>query len=257
MILCLDVGNGQIFGGLYDHHANLKLRFRRRSVKNASSDELGLFLRSVLRENNYQVEEIKKIGICSVVPDVIYSLNNACQNYFQVEPFLLRPGVKSGLQIKYRNPIELGADRIANSIAAIVLHPNKNILIVDLGTATTFCAISSKKEYLGGAILPGVKIAMESLVKNTAKLPTVEIIRPVNACGRSTVECIQSGLYYSNVGMLKELSSQLTEECFKGERPIIIGTGGFSGLFADSQLFDEINPNLVLFGIYQSLLMNS
>lgn len=152
MVLCLDVGNTQIHGGVFNKE-ELILQFRRTSRQHYSSDELGVFFRTVLRENNIEPEVIKRISVCSVVPDINHSLRSACLKYFRTEPFFLKPGVKTGLKIKYRNPLEVGTDRIANAIAVTHLYPNKNIIVVDFGTATTFCVISKSKEYLGGIIL--------------------------------------------------------------------------------------------------------
>jgi type III pantothenate kinase len=174
MILSLDVGNTTIHGGVFDGDT-LKAQFRRTSEFRASSDELGIFLRSVLRENDIDPTQITHIAICSVVPDAIHSLRNACLKYFKINPFLLQAGVKTGLKIKYRNPLEVGADRIANSIAGTLLYPDKNLLIVDFGTATTFCAITKEKDYLGGVIIAGLKISMEALETKTAKLPSVPV----------------------------------------------------------------------------------
>ncbi len=257
MILTLDVGNSQIFGGVIDNEKIL-LRFRKTSKTGASSDELGLFLRSVLTENGFKPDSITKIGLCSVVPDVIYSLRGACRKYFNITPFILQPGVKTGLKVKYRNPIEVGSDRIANSIAAINLYPNKNIIIVDLGTATTFCAINSSKEYLGGSIIAGMRLSMESLEAKTSKLPSVEIVPCTEALGRSTIESLQSGLYFGHLGQMKELISRLTNECFDPkEKPYVIGTGGFAGLFEIEKIFDVIHADLVLIGLLKALHMNT
>lgn len=260
MILTLDVGNSQIFGGVFDGpigKEKLKLRFRKTSKTGASSDEIGIFLRSVLRENGMDPTEVKKIALCSVVPDVVHSLRNACKKYFNLNPFLLQAGVKTGLKINYRNPLEVGADRIANSIAAVNLYPQKNLIIVDLGTATTFCAVSSEKEYLGGSIVAGLRLNMEALESQTAKLPSVEIIQMDQALGRSTVESIQSGLYFGHVGTIRELSEQISKECFEGEKPYIIGTGGFASLFDKAKVFDAVQPDLVLQGLLQSLKLNT
>lgn len=257
MILLLDVGNSQIFGGLLDPATReLKLRFRRNSKSGGSSDEIGLFLREVLRENGFDPASVKRIGICTVVPDVMYSIKRACAKYFGTEPFVLQAGVKTGLKIKYRNPLEVGADRISNSIAAVARYPGKNLIIVDLGTATTFCVVTADKEYLGGAILPGLKIGAEALGMKTAKLPSVEIVRPEEAVGRSTIESIQSGLYYGHVGAVKELIARMQKEAFRGERPFVIGTGGFSRLFENEGIFDVELPDLVLAGLYEALKMN-
>lgn len=255
MILALDVGNSQIYGGVFDDDKK-KLSFRKNSKQGSSSDELGVFLRSVLRENNLRSEDIHQIVICTVVPDLQYSLRGACVKYFNLQPFVLQAGVKTGLRIKYRNPLEVGSDRIANAIGAVERYPNQNLLIVDLGTATTFCAINSEKDYLGGTIIAGLRISMESLESKTAKLPSVEILKPVSALGRSTVESIQSGLYYGHGGAIKEICSQLTNECFGGKKPYIIGTGGFAHLFEGEKLFDVILSDLVLNGLLVALKLN-
>jgi type III pantothenate kinase len=255
MILCLDVGNTQIHGGVYKDE-ELISQFRKTSRQQFSSDEFGVFFRSVLRESKIDPDLIKDISICSVVPDLNHSLRNGCLKYFSKNPFFLRPGVKTGLKIKYRNPLEVGADRIANAIAAIHLYPNKNLIIVDFGTATTFCVINKSKEYLGGIIIPGLKISMEALENQTAQLPIVEIRKVEDVIGKSTVESIQSGLYHGQIGMVRELKSKITKEAFKDEDPVVLGTGGFSRLFEYENLFHKIIPTLVLQGLHQAYLMN-
>lgn len=256
MILTLDVGNSQIYGGLFDKD-KMVLSFRRSSKGGSSSDETGVFLRTVIRENGLDPSLIRQIAICSVVPEVIYSLRGACMKYFNINPFILQAGVKTGLKIKYRNPLEVGADRIANSIAATHLYPGKNLIIVDMGTATTFCALTKEKDYLGGSIVAGLRLSMESLEANTAKLPSVEIVSMHEALGRSTIESLQSGLYYGHLGTIKELSERITRECFQGEKPFIIGTGGFAYLFEKEKVFDVILPDLVLKGMLIALQYNS
>lgn len=256
MILALDVGNSQIYGGVFDKDKML-LSFRRTSKTGSSSDEIGVFLRTVLRENNIDPSKVKQIAFCSVVPDVIYSLRGACKKYFDINPFILQAGVKTGLKVKYRNPVEVGADRIANSIAATQLYPNQNLIIVDLGTATTFCAVSKDKDYLGGSIVAGLRLSMESLEAKTSKLPSVEIVAMTEALGRSTIESIQSGLYYGHIGTIKEISERISRESFDGDKPFIIGTGGFANLFEKEKIFDVVIPDLVLKGLLYSLKMNA
>lgn len=256
MILCLDVGNSQIFGGVFEND-KIKLRFRKISTQGASSDEYGLFLKSVLRENGLDPKQIKQIAICSVVPDLVHSLKNCCKKYFNLNPFILQPGVKSGLKIKYKNPVEVGADRIANAIAATQIHKNKNLIVIDFGTATTLCAITKKQEYLGGVILAGLKISMEALETRTAKLPKVEIVKTEDVLGRSTVESIQIGLFHGHYASCKYLTEQLKKQYFKGEDVIVIGTGGFSTMFEDTDLFDQIAPDLVLQGMHVALKNNA
>lgn len=255
MILCLDIGNTQLYGGLFKE-GEVVFRFRKVMNKGISSDEIGIFLRSVIKENGFDSTDISRIAYCSVVPDLNHSINNSCRHYFGLEPFSLKQGAKTGLKIKYTNPGEVGADRIADAIGAYTRHPGKNIIIVDFGTATTIEVLTKDREYLGGAIVPGLKIAMQSLEERTAKLPKVEIVRPTRACGRTTIESIQSGLYYGNLGIIKEITKTITKENFHGEKPLILGTGGFSGLYRDSGVFDEIIPDLVLDGIYKAQELN-
>jgi type III pantothenate kinase len=256
MILALDVGNSQIFGGIFEND-KLKFRFRKTSKTGTSSDEIGLFLRSVLKENDVDHQSVKKIVLCSVVPEVVHSLKNACKKYFSLTPFVLQAGVKTGLKIHYRNPLEVGADRIANSIAAVNLHKEKNLIIIDLGTATTFCAITKNKDYLGGSIMAGLRLSMEALENQTARLPSVEITAIQEALGRSTAENIQSGLYFGHLGAMREMIARLSKECFADEKPFVIGTGGFSSLFEKEKIFDSIQPDLVLQGLLLSLKMNT
>lgn len=258
MILTLDVGNTTIHGGLFDGE-NLIFQFRRTSNVHASSDELGIFLRAVLRENNADASLIKHIAICSVVPDAIHSMRGACQKYFGLNPFLLQPGAKTGLKIKYANTLEVGADRIADAIAGIHLYPNRDLIIIDFGTATTIEVVNRHAEYLGGVILAGMRISMEALEARTAKLPTVEIAR-VDAnrvLGRSTVESIQSGLYFGTIGQIREFITRFSNECFDSrEKPLILATGGFAGLFESAGLFDAVHPDLVLKGLFIAHRMN-
>lgn len=262
MILGLDVGNTQIYGGLFkklpgrDKASDMLVSFRKTSKGGSSSDEIGIFLRSAIRENGFDPKDIKHIALCSVVPEVVYSLKGACRKYLDIDPFVLQAGVKTGLKIKYRHPLEVGADRIANAIAGAQLYPGKNLIIVDMGTATTFDVVNSDNEYLGGAIVPGLKLGMESLESRTAKLPSVEIIAAKEAVGRSTVESIQSGLFFGHIGQIREISDRITKECFGKNRPVLIGTGGFSALFEKEKIFDVILPDLVLQGLLIAYEMN-
>lgn len=255
MIVCLDTGNTQIHGGVFDG-TELVMQFRKTSRQQFSSDEMGLFFKAILRENNVDPGQVNGISICSVVPNLNHALRAGCLKYLNVDPFFLKPGVKTGLKIKYRNPLEVGSDRIANAIAALSRHPGKNLIVIDFGTATTFCVISKTKEYLGGIIVPGVKISMEALERETAQLPTVEIVSVDHVIGKSTVESIQSGLYHGQIGMVRELIRKISYESFQDETPLVIGTGGFSRLFEGTGLFNEIVPTLVLEGLYEAFTLN-
>ncbi|MES2697930.1 MAG: type III pantothenate kinase [Verrucomicrobiota bacterium] len=254
MLLCLDIGNSQLHGGVFD--GGLRLQFRKTTHPLGSSDEFGVFFTAVLRENGIDPQAIKRAAICSVVPTALYPIRSACLKYFKTEPFVLQAGVRTGLKVKYRNPHEVGADRIAGAIGAALRYPAKNFIVVDCGTATTFDVVTAAGDYLGGAILPGVGISVEALAGKTAKLSTVEITRPAVTLGRSTVESIQSGVYHGHVGAIRHLVQDLAREAFAGERPVVIGTGGFARLLDAERLFDEVVPELVLLGLKQAEELN-
>lgn len=255
MILTIDVGNTSTTFGLFEGEKNV-LQFRRFTNIHSSSDEIGLFMREALRENNFDRTQIKKIGICSVVPSINYSLASACSKYFGIDPLFIQAGIKTGLKLKYSNPKEIGADLISAAIGAVHLYPAKNLVIVDLGTATTLELVSKDQEFLGGSILPGLKISVDALATGTAKLPSVEIAKPKQISGNTTTEAIQVGLYYGNAGAIKEICKKYQEEIFANEKPLVIGTGGFAKIFSDYNLFDYIIPELVLLGVKCAIEMN-
>jgi type III pantothenate kinase len=252
LLLCVDVGNTLILGGVFEG-GELKATFRRSSSIRASSDEFGLFFRSALRENGIDPQAIRMAGICSVVPDVLHSLRNSFRKYFRFEPLLLQPGVKTGLKIRYRNPLEVGSDKIANALGGVTRFPGRNLIIVDFGTATTLCAVSKEREYLGGVITPGIHSSMAMLESKTARLPAVEIIRPGQVLGRSIVESIQSGLYFGTLAAVRSLAALVAEEQFAAERPVILGTGGYGRLFEDENFFDAFLPELPLIGLRRAI----
>lgn len=254
MMLCIDAGNSHIYGGVFIDDT-IALRFRHTS-KVSTSDEMGIFLKTVLRENQCAPEAIRDIAICSVVPQLDYSLRSACIKYFSIDPFILQAGVKTGLNIKYRNPVDVGADRIANSIAAVEAWPSQNIIVIDFGTATTLCVINAQKEYWGGVILPGVRLSVDALSNNTAKLPGVEIIKPNQVVGRSTIESIQSGIFFGALGACRELITRIKNESFAGQDVVVLATGGFASLFDNQGIYDYLVPDLVLQGVRQAAIMN-
>ena len=165
MKLSLDVGNSQIYGGIFDD-SGLQSRFRKITQRGASSDELGLFFRQVVRENGHDPAAVSAVGFCSVVPDLNHSLVNACRRYFDLEPFILRAGLKTGLKIRYKNPAEVGADRIACAVGAVDRYPGEDLVIIDFGTATTIEGVNAEREYLGGVIVPGLSISMRPRAKH-------------------------------------------------------------------------------------------
>jgi len=249
MILCLDVGNTHIFGGLYVD-SKLQFQFRYPSSMPSTSDQLGIFFKSVLRENGIDPLAIKKVALCSVVPSLQYTIRAAFLKYFSLEPFFLQPDSLPELQIAYKNPHEIGMDRLSNALAAVHAFPGKNIIVIDLGTATTFDVISLDKTYLGGVIMPGVQISMKALYENTAKLSAVNIVKPNVIIGQTTIANIQAGLYYSHLGALREIIKRVTMDQFQKSPPTVIGTGGFAYLFEEEKIFTVIIPELVLEGLY-------
>lgn len=255
MLLALDIGNTQVFGGVFDGDKIL-LKFRRTSRDQGSSDEYGLFLKNSLRENGIKPEAIKHIMLSSVVPDVNHTIASACIKYFGIRPLILEAGVKTGLKILVHNPQELGADRVANAVGALELYKNQNLVVFDFGTANTACILSKNKEYLGGLITPGIRLSMEVLEERTAKLPTVEIKVPQTMLGKNTIEQIQAGLYYPVLGMVKEVVKEAID-VFQGDQPLVIGTGGFSRMFEKSGIFDVIESDLVLLGLRRIFMLNS
>jgi type III pantothenate kinase len=211
----------------------------------------------VIRENGCSAEQITTVAICSVVPSLEYSLRAACIKYLSIEPFFLQSGVKTGLNVQYKQPGDVGADRIANAIAATQQFPAKNLIVIDFGTATTFCVINKQKTYFGGAILPGMRLFVEALSKHTAKLPMVDIIKMDHVVGRSTVESIQSGTFYGALGACRELVTRMKQEQFPQQDVLVLATGGFASLFEHSQLYDHLVPDLVLHGIRIAAQLNA
>ncbi|MFV9924705.1 MAG: type III pantothenate kinase [Francisella endosymbiont of Hyalomma scupense] len=248
MIVCIDIGNTHIFGGIFIGD-QIKYNFRYPSTTPCTSDTLGIFLLSFFERKKLDVEVIEAVVLSSVVPHLEYSVNSACKKYLGITPLELKPGIKTGLKLDIKNPLDLGADRVANSIAAISHFPSRNIIIVDFGTATTICAISENKAYIGGVILPGINLSMESLSQKTAKLSNVTISRPSSALGKTTITQIQSGLIYGQLGAVKEIISRISQESFADKTPILIATGGYAHLFEKEQYFDIIIADLLLHGL--------
>jgi type III pantothenate kinase len=247
MILAIDVGNTNITLGVYDGK-NLITRLRMRTDKEKTSDEFGMFLLWTFKNEGIDINKINGVIISSVVPPLMYSLEYAIKKYLKIDPIIIGPGIKTGINIKYENPREVGADRIVNAVAAYEMYKCP-IIIVDFGTATTFCAISSKGEYLGGVICPGIKISAEALFQKAAKLPRVEFAKPEKVIGKNTVASMQSGIVFGYVGqvdyLVRRVKKEMNEEGIK-----VIATGGLARLIAsESETIDEVNGLLTLEGL--------
>ncbi len=251
MLLCLDVGNTHILGGIFNQKENVLIaRFRYATNLIGTADQFGLFLTSFLEHHKITPSKIHAAAVSSVVPNCDFTLHHALSLYLpHVKIFVLTSHFNIGFNNLSATPKELGTDRIANAIGAMEVFPNQNLIIASMGTATTFCAISKNKDYLGGAIMPGMRLAMESLSAKAAKLMSVEIEQPKTYIGRDTPGHIQSGLYFGQLGALKEIIAGFKKEAFPNEPSQLIGTGGFSQLFREANLFDVILPDLVLQGL--------
>jgi type III pantothenate kinase len=249
MILCIDVGNSQIAAGVFANET-LLLQCRYGTKLSSTSDELGIFFRNILSVNGIDYKEIHAIGIASVVPALDYALKSACIKYLNHEPVIVNASVQTGLVINTDTPISVGADLIAGALAAKALFPQEDILIVDLGTATTACYINKAGEFLGAAIAPGVKLMMEALHINAAKLTSVNIAVPTVAIGKNTQAAMQSGVFYAQLGFIQQLIKQVKSENNLTQLKVVV-TGGFSVLFDEVDGIDQIIPELVLLGIKQ------
>ena len=256
MLICIDVGNTQVYGGFY-HDGAFIHSFRLNVKVGWSSDQLGIFLKSFCREHAIDTEKVASIAVSSVVPSFDHHLQNACLKYFKKRALFVKSGVKSGLSVtKFKNSHEIGADLICSAVGAINLYPNTNLLIVDMGTATTICAVNKAKEFLTGLIIPGIKTQNDSLALSAEKLFSVELLKPKSIMSGSTVESIQNGIYYSHIGGIKYLLHKLGKAAFAEEKSLVIATGGYSRIFADTGLFEVIDPDLVLKGLVKIIELN-
>ena len=210
MLLVIDVGNTNIVLGIFDGKT-LVDHWRISTDRLRTTDEYGVLIRNLFYLNNANAEEIDAIIISSVVPPVMPTLERMCQRYFGIAPLIIGPGVKTGMDIKYDNPREVGADRIVNAVAAYELYGGP-VIIIDFGTATTFCAVDKKGDYLGGAICPGIGISTDALVQRTAKLPRIEVRRTGKVICRNTVESMQAGVYYGFVGQVDGIVARMRRE---------------------------------------------
>ena len=249
MLLVIDVGNTNIVFGVYKDD-ELLYNWRITSDKDRTSDEYGLLFDQIFKFNRLKVEDVQNIIISSVVPPLMHTLPTMSRRYFNIEPIVVGPGIKTGIDIKYDNPKEVGADRIVNAVSAYKKYGGP-LIIVDSGTAITFDAVAIDGSYLGGVITPGIKISSEALFSRTAKLPKVEISKPEKIIGKNTVNSIQSGLVYGYIGMIDYIINKIIKEMnYEEDRVKIVATGGFSSLVSsESKYIDIIDSLLTLEGL--------
>lgn len=246
MIFVFDVGNTNIVLGLYEND-ELKHHWRIHTSREKTEDEYGMLILDLFRHVNIHKEQIEGIIISSVVPPIMFALERMCVKYFNQRPLVVGPGIKTGLNIKYENPREVGADRIVNAVAAIHEY-DAPLIIVDFGTATTYCYINEHKQYMGGAIAPGINISTEALYTKAAKLPRIEIAKPEGVIGKNTVNAMQAGILYGYVGQVEGIVKRMKEQ--SQVEPKVIATGGLANLIAaESSVIDHVDPFLTLKGL--------
>ena len=246
MIFVLDVGNTNTVIGVYEGE-ELKHHWRIETSRNKTEDEYGMVIKALLSHVGLTFKDFEGIIISSVVPPIMFSLERMCLKYFNLKPLVVGPGIKTGLNIKYENPREVGADRIVNAVAAIHLYGSP-LIIVDFGTATTYCYVNENKQYLGGAIAPGITISTEALYSRAAKLPRIEIARPDGIVGKNTVSAMQAGILYGYVGQVEGIVARMKRE--SKVEPKVIATGGLATLISkESDVIDHVDPFLTLKGL--------
>ncbi|MBR4442660.1 MAG: type III pantothenate kinase [Clostridia bacterium] len=244
MIFTMDIGNTNIKTALFEGE-NMVQYWRLSTNKQMSSDEYGILLANLFRHNGLDMKAVTGIIISSVAPSINFTIEHMVQNYFNVSPMMVVPGIKTGINLKYDNPRELGSDRIANAVAAWELYGGPCIFI-DFGTATTFGVMSARGEFLGGAICPGLKLASEALVDRAAKLPRFELVKPESAIGRNTIANLQSGIIYGHVGLVTYLIQKMRQE-LKAPDARVIATGGMALLVAaETDMIDVLDGTLTL-----------
>jgi type III pantothenate kinase len=246
MLLAIDVGNTNVTLGVFEGE-ELKARWRLAPDVNKLADEYGVLMVNLLAHEGIGCEQIDAAVMVSVVPDLDPVFESVCRRYFSVRPLMVSAGVRTGLRILYDSPREVGADRVADAVAAIKLY-GPPLIVVDLGTGTVFDAISKDGDYVGGAIAPGLGIAAEALFQRAARLYRVELARPKSAIGRNTVAAVQSGVIFGYVGLVEGIVARFKEEL--GEEAKVVATGGWAELVAqETDVIDVVDTNLTLMGL--------
>ena len=247
MLLAINVGNTNIRFGVY-REKKLIAHWKLATNRGWTADEFGMYFVNFFNYEKLDISDIEAVIISSVVPPIMFSFEHAIERYIKKDPILIGPGIKTGINIKYENPRELGADRIVNAVAAYELYGGP-VIVVDFGTATTFNAISSKGEFLGGAICPGILISAEALYQRTAKLPRIDLAKHDAVIGRNTSVSMQSGVFHGYVGQINHLVSKIKHE-MKEDNIKVIATGGLAKFIApETESIDEVNGRLVLEGL--------
>lgn len=247
MLLAINVGNTNIRFGVYENKKMIA-HWKLSTNREWTADEFGMYFISFFQHENLKISDIEAVIIASVVPPIMFSFEHAIKKYLGKNPILIGPGIKTGINIKYENPRELGADRIANAVAAYEIYGGP-VIVVDFGTATTYNAVSSKGEFLGGVICPGIIISAEALYMRTAKLPKIDLAKHDAVIGRNTSVGMQSGVFYGYVGQVDYLVEKIKQE-MNEDNIKVIATGGLAKFVeSEAKTIDEVNGRLTLEGL--------
>ncbi len=246
MLLAIDIGNTSIAIGVFEGE-RLRTTWHMATSIQHMADEYATFLLNILSHQGFSASDITEIAMCSVVPPLTTTFVDLSQRYFHITPLVVGAGVKTGVRIRMDNPREVGADRIVDAAAAHHLYGGP-VIVVDLGTATTFGIVSKNGDYIGGVIATGIATAAEALVTRTAQLPRVELTRPKRVIGTSTVAAMQSGIIFGYVGLVEGMVARIRDEL--GEKAMVVATGGYAELIAnEAAVIDKVNPDLTLVGL--------
>lgn len=252
MLLAFDVGNTNIALGLFDG-SRLVQSWRLETDNGKSADEYGMLINQLFMYEGLKLDIVKDVIISTVVPSVLYTLQHLARKYFNKKAIVIGAGIKTGLIVKYDNPKQVGADRIVNAVAAYEKYGGP-LIIIDFGTATTFCAVSRNAEYLGGTIAPGLKISSDALFEKTSKLPKVELEEPGHVICKNTIESMQSGLVYGHMGVTELITRKMKAELIAydpdADEPKVIATGGLASLIERGiDCVDYVDKLLTLEGL--------
>ncbi|MDA8440946.1 MAG: type III pantothenate kinase [Peptococcaceae bacterium] len=246
MLLAVDIGNSNIVMAVYQDDRLLK-SWRITTDRNKTEDEYELLFEGFLQRINLAYADLTDVAIASVVPPVNTTLERLFRRVCNFAPLVVTAGIKTGLRLKVDDPRGLGADRIVNAVAAYELYGGP-LIIVDLGTATTVCAVTATGDFLGGVICPGLGISVDALSNSTAKLPFIDIVPPPRAIGKNTIDSMHSGIYFGYVGLVEGLVKRFKREL--DGKGFVVATGGFAPMIGKgTNLIDKIEPNLTLEGL--------